>query len=117
MHDGVGPHNVQEYRHSREPNLIYKIIHNQTYFWIKLHDQQFAMAKFHLIDGKRPGYDFTHEKAIDVIDGLYSGEIPQEDETQHLGFFIEEKTWRDLRSGKSASEFCNQRVASENNKG
>lgn len=116
-HGSPGLHELQEYRHERDPDLLYSIEHNLTFFWIRLRGQTIAAAKFRLIDGKRPGYDFTHEKAIEVIRGLYANAPPKHDPELHLAFSVHEEFWRHLRSGRQISEFAAHSSPSENNLG
>lgn len=69
-----GGHERQTYRSPHDPRVNYEIEHNHTDYWVILSGKIVAAARFPSEVGNDPGWRFTHEKAIEMIEAFYRGE-------------------------------------------
>lgn len=92
-----GGHERQRYTSPRDPDVDYEIEHNHTDYWVILGGKIVAAARFPSEVGKDPGWRFTHEKAIEMIEAFYRGEHSLAHGTEMIDHCIANGLlWRDL---------------------
>lgn len=63
----------QIYTPTHDPGVTYQIDHTHTDYYVSLGGQRIADARFPAVNGKDPGWHFTADRAVEVIEAFYTG--------------------------------------------